>query len=325
MQKMPAPLRFIPPMECLPVDQIPEGDLWQYELKLDGYRTIAVKQDGEVDLFSRNGTSFNSKFPSVVEALETVRIKRFILDGEIVALDEKGRHSFALLQKIKTSKAPLRFYVFDLLHIDNESLTRNILQKRRGRLEHEFAAPTETVQLSPILFGDAQSLLAHVKEFEFEGVVAKRLDSLYVPGKTPDAWQKQKTQRSDDFLVGGYVPGRYGVEELVVGEKREGDLYFVGSIKNGFVPSTRQKVFDTIKGKEIEKSPFVNLPEKKGAHRMDREKMATVRWLRPRMVAEIAFNERTDVGHLRHSKFLRLRDRADVRTKPHTNTNSHYD
>jgi bifunctional non-homologous end joining protein LigD len=104
----------------------------------------------------------------------------------------------------------------------------------------------------------------------------------------------------------------------VVGEKRDGDLYFVGSIKNGSVPLTRQKAFDEIKGKEIEKTPFVNLPEKKGAHRMDREKMGTVRWLRPRIIAEIAFNERTQAGHLRHSTFLRLRDGADVRTKERT-------
>jgi DNA ligase D-like protein (predicted ligase) len=316
MQKMPAPLRFVPPMECQEVVRIPDGDLWQYELKLDGYRTIAVKQNGDVELFSRNGTSFNSKFPSVVQALETLRIKRFILDGEIVALDEKGRHSFALLQKFKTSKLRLRFYVFDLLHIDNQSFTRKILEKRRKRLENEFAALPETVQLSPILTGEAHDVLAHVKEFEFEGVIAKRLDSFYVSGKTSDNWQKQKTQRSDDFLVGGYVPGRYGVEELVVGERRNGDLCFVGSIKNGFVPSTRQKVFDAIKGKEIENSPFVNLPETKGPHRMDRAKMATVRWLRPRTVAEIAFNERTQAGHLRHSKFLRLRDPVDVRSKP---------
>jgi ATP-dependent DNA ligase len=96
-----------------------------------------------------------------------------------------------------------------------------------------------------------------------------------VPGQRSDKWQKQKTQRSDDFLVGGYIPGRYGVEQLVVGEKRHGDLYFVDSVKNGFVPSTRQRVFDVIKGKEIEKCPFVNLPEKKGRYRMDRKK-----WLR---------------------------------------------
>ncbi len=193
------------------------------------------------------------------------------------------------------------------------------MEKRRKRLEKEFAALTETVELSPILFGESHTILAHVKEFEFEGVVAKRLDSIYLPGNTSDAWQKQRTQRSDDFLVGGYIPGRHGVEELVVGEKRNGDFYFVGSIKNGFVPLTRQRVFDAIKGKEIEKCPFVNLPDKKGAHRMDREKMASVRWLRPRFVAEIAFNERTQAGHLRHSKFLRLREPADMRLKARAN------
>ena len=315
---MPAQLRFIPPMECLEVHQIPEGELWQYELKLDGYRTIAIKQGGEVGLFSRNGTPFNSKFPSVLGTLETLRVKRFILDGEIVALNEHGRHSFALLQNIKTSKAPVRFYVFDLLHIDNDDLTRKILEKRRKRLEKEFAAFANNIQLSPILVGEARKVLVHVKEFEFEGVVAKRLDSIYLPGKTSDKWQKQKTQKSDDFLVGGYIPGRYGVEQLVIGEKRDRDFFFADSVKNGFVPSTRQKVFDAIKGKEIQKCPFVNLPEKKGAHRMDREKMATVRWMRQRIVAEIAFNERTPNGHLRLSKFLRLRDRVDVYAKRRT-------
>jgi ATP-dependent DNA ligase len=149
-------------------------------------------------------------------------------------------------------------------------------------------------------------------------MVPKRLDSVYAPGKTSDSWQKKKTQRTADFLVGGYIPGRYGIEELVIGENRDGDFYFVESVKNGFVPATRQKVFDAIKGKEIEKTSFVNLPEKKGAHRMDREKMASVRWLRPRIVAEIAFNERTQAGHLRHSKFLRLRERADLRGKART-------
>ena len=320
---MPAPLRFILPMECFEVDRIPEGELWQYELKLDGYRTIAIKQDGDVQLFSRNGNSFNSKFPSIVQTLEALRIKRFILDGEIVALDERGRHSFELLQSIKTTKAPSLFYVFDLLHIDKDDLTKRILEKRRGRLESEFSALPKNIQVSPILSGEASRVVSHVREFEFEGVVAKRLDSIYVPGQTSDKWQKQKTQRSGDFLVGGYIPGRYGIEQLVVGEIRNGDLCYVESVKNGFVPSTRRKVFDAIKRKEIKKCPFVNLPEKKGAHRMDRDKMATVRWMRPRIVAEIAFNERTPNGHLRHSKFLRLRESYDIRTKARTRAFSH--
>jgi bifunctional non-homologous end joining protein LigD len=144
------------------LDQIPEGECWQYELKLDGYRTIAIKQNGEVDLFSRNGNSFNSRFPSLVKRLEESRLKRFIVDGEIVALDEQGRHSFESLQKINISKAPLRFYLFDLLHFDNVDLTKNILKKRRTRLEAEFLALAEDAQLSPILSGEAHEVLASV-------------------------------------------------------------------------------------------------------------------------------------------------------------------
>ena len=124
-----------------------------------------------------------------------------------------------------------------MLHIDKDDLTKRILEKRRSRLESEFSALPKNVQLSPILSGEASKVISHVREFEFEGVVSKRLDSIYVPGQTSDKWQKQKTQRSDDFLVGGYIPGRYGIEQLVVGEKRDGDLRYVESVKNGFVPS----------------------------------------------------------------------------------------
>jgi ATP-dependent DNA ligase len=92
-------------------------------------------------------------------------------------------------------------------------------------------------------------------------------------------------------------------------------LHFIDSVKNGFVPATRQRIFGHLTGKEIEKCPFLNLPEKKGAYKMDREKMKKVRWVQPQMVAEIAYNEGTQLGHLRHSKFVRLRDPADVRRK----------
>src|SRR5437868_2796279 len=130
MQKMPAPLRFIAPMECLPVDKVPEGEEWQYELKLDGYRAVAVKESGEVSIYSRNGNSFNAKFPSIVDAVAKLRPKRFVIDGEIVALDEHGRHSFQLLQRLKSSKAPLRFYLFDLMKLDADDLMGEKLKKR---------------------------------------------------------------------------------------------------------------------------------------------------------------------------------------------------
>jgi bifunctional non-homologous end joining protein LigD len=184
------------------VDRIPEGDLWQYELKLDGYRTIAVKQDCNVALFSRNGNPLNEKFPSVAASIRKLPFKYCILDGEMVGLDEQGRHSFGSLQNITTSKAPLRFYVFDLLNINGEDLTKSTLQKRRERLEEGF---TSQVELSPILPGDARTVLAHVKELNSKVSSQSDWISIYVPGKTSDAWQKHKTQASDDFLVGGYM------------------------------------------------------------------------------------------------------------------------
>src|ERR1041385_4013546 len=130
MQKMRAELRFIEPMECVEVARLPDGADWQYELKLDGYRTVAVKDRGEVSLFSRNGNSFNKQFPAVVDAVERLTAKRFVIDGEVVALDEQGRHSFELLQRSKTTRAPLRFYVFDLLKIGSEDLIASPLSTR---------------------------------------------------------------------------------------------------------------------------------------------------------------------------------------------------
>ena len=317
MQKMPAALRFVPPMECKTVERIPQGDDWQYELKLDGYRAIAVKQSGELELYSRYGNSFNADFPTIVDALEKLRPKRFVIDGEIVALDEEGRHSFNLLQRSRGKPiATLQFYLFDLLYLDEENLMRQPFAKRRARLEETFHLLPKNVQFSPLLQGDAETVLRNVAAFEFEGVIAKRRDSIYTPGKAPGSWQKHKTQNSDDFIIGGYIPSTAGVDQVIVGEKRSGRFYYVEAVKNGFVPATRERVFNAIKDREIDKCPFVNLPETKGAHRMDRQKMEKTRWVKPGVVCEIAFNERTGAGHLRHSRFLRLRDDFDRRRPP---------
>src|SRR5205085_870153 len=164
---------------------------WQYELKLDGYRAIAVKQSGELILYSRYGNSFNADFPSIVDAVEKLRPKRFVIDGEIVALDQEGRHSFNLLQRSRgKSIAALQFFLFDLLYLEEENLMRLRLSKRRARLEVAFHLLPKNVQLSPILQGDAKTVLRNIAAFEFEGVVATRRDSLDTPGKAPGPWQQ---------------------------------------------------------------------------------------------------------------------------------------
>jgi bifunctional non-homologous end joining protein LigD len=320
MQRMPAPLRFVAPMECKPVARLPEGDDWRYELKLDGYRVIATKDGGDVHLYSRNGKTFDIKFVALFDRVAAIRGKRFVIDGEVVALDEKGRHSFELLQRFGTTKAPLLLYVFDILHLDENDLTRRPLRTRWEVLQGLLRKPPEGVQLVPTLRGSAATVLAKVEEFGFEGVVAKRLDSIYQPGEEPGTWQKHKTQQSADFIVGGYIPDGKSVEQLLVGRWAGKRLMFVESVKNGFVPLTRRQTFAALQRFKAAECPFANLPEKKGAHRMDREKMATVQWCKPASVAEIGFNEMTAGGHLRHARFLRLRDdaRAVKKSRPAT-------
>ena len=318
MQKMPATLSFVEPMECKPVGKLPEGDEWQHEIKFDGYRAIAVRQHGEVNLFSRRGKLFNADYPETVAALRSLRAKSFILDGELVALDADGRHSFSLLQNAKTKTAPVVFYAFDLLNFDDEDLMGRPLKRRRQELENAFPKWPSLVQLSPLLRGSLTAITGQIRKFQFEGIVAKRTDSLYRPGDEPGTWVKMKMQRSEDFIVGGFIPGGHGVDQLVVGVRKEGALHFVDSVKNGFVPTTRRKVLEAIEKLVTSECPFVNLPEKKRPHAMDLEKMKTVRWVRPKIVCEIAFNEWTPSGHLRHSKFLRLREPMDVRRKTKT-------
>ena len=302
-------------MECKRVDTLPESEGWQYEIKFDGYRAIAIKQYGEVQLFSRRGNSFNADYPETVAGLSSLRAKSFVLDGELVAIDEEGRHSFSLLQNAKSKNAAVYFYAFDLLHHDGESLLHLPLKKRRARLEAAFPAWPSSVQLSPVLTGALKKISERIQQYEFEGIVAKQNDSIYRPGEAPGTWVKKKLQRSEDFIVGGFIPGAHGVDQLVVGVRKGRELHFVDSVKNGFVPTTRRKVQDAIEKLVTAQCPFVNLPEKKRPHAMDREKMRTVKWVKPKVIAEIAFNEWTPSAHLRHSKFLRLREPRDLRKR----------
>lgn len=305
MQKVEAELRFIQPMECLEVAAVGEGKEWLYEVKHDGYRAIAIKQHNEVRVFSRNGKLL-TQFPNIYHELLKVKGRSFIVDGELVALDEQGRPSFALIQWVRKSRRPVTFYVFDVLHFEGRSFLKSPLSERRAFLDATFTSLPEHVRISPVLKGSAKIVIEKIRELEFEGIVAKRRDSLYEPGKRSGAWQKHKTQRTDEFTIGGYIGSKY-VEQLVVGEQRDGKWCFVEAVKNGFIPATRREVYKAIARLETDACPFVNLPEKKGAHRMDREKMREVHWVKPRLVVEIAFNERTVNGHLRHSRFLRLR------------------
>jgi DNA ligase D-like protein (predicted ligase) len=317
VQKVAARLFFVPPMECKEVrtvEQVPSGTDWQYEIKFDGYRCLAIKQRNEVELYSRKGNPL-AQFLNLHRALLAQRAKSFILDGEVVALDEQGKPSFHALQTIRSRPVDVHFYAFDLLHLDRRSLLDEPLMRRQLLLQTEFQ-PDAFVHFPKPLKGSIRLILEKIREFGFEGIVAKQTASLYTPGKAPGTWIKKKLKMSEEFVIGGYVRGRHGLDELVVGRYAGRRLVFVSQVGDGFVPATRRKIFDRLKGLEIAKCPFANLPEKKGFHKLDREKMGKITWVKPEVVVEIAMNEWTPDGHLRHSEFKCLRDEIPASEVP---------
>jgi bifunctional non-homologous end joining protein LigD len=176
-------LSFIEPMLALRAADLPVGN-WIYELKFDGYRALALKSDKEVWLVSRNRTSFNNDYPQVVDALKSLKAKNFIIDGEITALDQNGRSSFQLLQSYaKTTQTPLVYYAFDLLFLNGTDLHSRPLIERRKLLEKLLKKAPNIVRFSQELHGKKEELVQAARQFQLEGLIAKRPDSLYESGR----------------------------------------------------------------------------------------------------------------------------------------------
>jgi DNA ligase D-like protein (predicted ligase) len=306
--------RFIEPMECLPVEQIPEGDLWTYELKLDGYRIEAVKTGGKVTLYSRRGTDLSNRFKDVTAALASLPDET-VIDGELVALDDQGKPNFNLLQNSHSAESHIMFYAFDALVRRGEDLMKQTLSKRRENLASTLK-PHEHVDISQVSQQTASDMLEFVKGHGLEGIIAKRADSIYEPGRRSGLWVKRRLNLSQEFVIGGYVPSHLGVDSIVIGVYRGKQLHYAARVRAGFVPLTRRHVFERIKPLETTKCPFVNLPEKdagRWGQGLTAGKMKECVWVKPWVVAEIEFLEWTGADHLRHTKFAGLRDDKDPR------------
>jgi bifunctional non-homologous end joining protein LigD len=305
---------FIEPMQAQPAGKLPEGAGWLYEIKLDGYRCLAVKKDRETTLFSRNKRSFNRRFPQIVQALESLEAGT-ILDGEIVALDKSGRPSFNLLQNHRSEDLKICFYVFDVLLYRGKSLLQVPLAKRR-RLLDAIVGLREPIRLSETFAGAREKLIAAVGKLGLEGLIAKREESLYEPGKRSGAWMKYRINKGQEFVIGGYIPGANGFQSLLAGYYEKGRLLFIAKIKNGFVPRVKQEISARFKNLETDRCPFANLPEKKSARRgeaLTAAAMKKCRWLKPKLIAQVEFTDWTDADHLRHAKFVGLREDKDPR------------
>lgn len=299
-------------MECLPVAKIPEGDQWSYELKLDGYRLEAVKNKGRVALYSRRGSDLTKRFDYIAEALQSLPDDT-VIDGELVAMDDQGRPSFNLLQNFRSAASHIAYYAFDILIHEGKSVMQLPLVKRRAILARAIQ-PSDHVGLSYVSDKTAAQMLDFVRSRGLEGIIAKRSDSAYQAGKRNGSWTKTRINLSQEFVIGGYIPSNLGVDSIVVGFYKGKDLYYVARVRAGFVPATRREVYDAIKHLKIAKCPFVNLPQKEAGRwgqGFTAEKMKEAVWVRPEAVAQIEFLEWTGADHLRHTKFVGLRDDKD--------------
>lgn len=307
---------FIEPMECLAVTKLPDGPEWVYEIKLDGYRALAINANGKLSLYSRERKSFSRQYQHVFDALGDLP-QNTVVDGEIVALDDAGRPNFNLLQHSQSQAKRICYFVFDLLIYDNRDLTQLPLVERREILKSKLTLPSPRGRIVEYFEASAEAMLRSAREHGLEGVVAKRKNSRYEAGKRTGAWAKFRLNSGQELVIGGYVPGAHGVDSLIVGYYKGSELVYVARVRNGFVPETRRQVFAKLRPLEVPECSFVNLPEKEKGRwgtGLTADDMQKCVWVHPELVARIEYLEWTEGDHLRHAKFAGLRDDKDARS-----------
>lgn len=290
-------------------------DRWRFEPKLDGMRTLAFVRDGQVELRSRRGLDATRRYPGVARALATQPAHTLVLDGEIVALDDRGVPSFELLQERlhlsgeeqvarAEARIPVIYYVFDLLYLDGLDFRAVPLQDRLETLARVLL-PTAAVRLVEELPADGETAYHVATSLGLEGVMAKRRDSTYDSGRRSHAWVKVKGRASEEFVVGGYSDGEGGRAHtfgaLLIGTPDdEGRLVYATHVGSGFDDRTLASLRDRLEALRTPDSPFAEPPPKDGH--------SAATWVRPEIVVEVAFTQRTRDGRLRAPVFLRVRD-----------------
>jgi bifunctional non-homologous end joining protein LigD len=267
---------------------------WVLEPKLDGLRCIAVRNGPEVTLFSRNRLAFNSRFPFVVRALGSLATAEFVLDGEVVGIS-RGRVDFAALQH--GDAEAVQYWVFDILWLLGEDL-RGLPIEERKRFLRRVVAEGGDLKLVRVLHGEPAELLRRLCEEGWEGVMAKRAGSPYVGGRSP-FWQKLKCGCRQELVVGGFTApkgSRAGFGALLLGYWEEGKLMYAGKVGTGFSEKDLAEISRALAAIEQTSPPFSEAVKEQGA-----------RWVRPELVAEVAFTNWTEDGRLRQPRFLGLR------------------
>jgi bifunctional non-homologous end joining protein LigD len=293
-----------PPMlAVLSKDKHAPATTYLYEVKYDGYRALAALSGGKVAVKSRNDLDFAVRFPFLPEALRTLPVAEVVLDGEILALDSKGTSRFQLLGD---AKATHRFAAFDILWLDGEDLRQRPLEERRELLESVLGNAKPPLEVAERVEGSEEEALAHAKKKHWEGLLAKRKGSVY-SGKRSSDWLKLKLLGTEELTIVGWTAQSKGAPEigaLLVAQTDKQGFRYAGKVGTGFTDKLRTQLLQRLSADEVPAPSVVDPPKMKGVH-----------WVRPRLVAQLAFAEWTRDGRLRHPSFQGLReDKAPAET-----------
>jgi len=272
---------------------------WIYELKWDGYRLIAHVNNGDVDIHSRNGISYNAKFPQLVKDLESIP-QEVILDGEIVVVDENGIPDFQKLQNFDSNtKGQLKFYVFDMLYLNGYSMLNLKLLQRKSFIP-ELLEDTQIAIYCDHIEAMGSAFYDKAITAGMEGVIAKKADSTYTPGYRSDHWLKIKAEESLETFICGYTDSSGAIfGSLILGVIQENELVYVGNCGTGFSNATQKRLLKKMKALKLDASPFQKKPNLKGR---------TANWIKPELVCEVTFSEWTKLGRMRHPVYKGLRE-----------------
>ncbi|GAA4314925.1 DNA ligase D [Pontixanthobacter gangjinensis] len=289
----------VKPMLASSTGKIFNDPEWIYELKYDGYRVIAHVYKGKVELHSRNGISYNSKFPQLVRDLEQVPHEA-ILDGEVVVVNKNGIPDFQKLQNYDNgTPGALKFFVFDMLFLNGHSMLDLELLERKSLIP-EVLEDTEIATYCDHVEGMGTAFYQKAINAGMEGVIAKKADSTYSPGYRTEKWLKIKASNSLECLICGYTYSEAAVfGSLILGVIREGELEYVGNCGTGFSDKARNNLLEKMKPLKIKTSAFKEKPDLKGRQ---------ANWIKPSLVCEVTFSEWTMAGRLRHPVFKGLRE-----------------
>ena len=308
---IPSHTEFQPMLATL-VDLPPDDSKWTYEIKWDGYRALAFLNDGNIELVSRNNKSFNQKFYPVYDALKQWKINA-VVDGEIIVINEKGAADFGDLQAWRSeADGQLVYYIFDILWLDGKDLMQLGLNERRKILRSVLPKNNEMIQQSEVFDIPGKELFSLTDQHGLEGIIAKKTDSQYRPGARSKEWLKIKTEKRQEAVIGGYTRNENSSKlfsALLLGVYENGEFVSIGPVGTGFNRATQEEILNKCKPLVTSVCPFREPPDfNKPSRFRPNPPRAEVTWVKPALVCEISYREKTKDGAVRHPSFKGLRE-----------------